>query len=70
MGYSLCEIVKLDQKQNVEKHAKNVSRATTELFYAKIHSRKTAQYLKNNKCFKIRKICDNAWAIAFAKSSN
>ena len=28
------------KNQNVEKHAKNVSRATTELFYAKIHSKK------------------------------
>ena len=41
--------------QNVEKHAKKVSRATTELFYAKIHS-KNALYSKNNKCVRIREI--------------
>ena len=39
-NYSPYKIVNLGEKQNVEKHTKNVSRATTELFYAKIHSNK------------------------------
>ena len=30
---------------------------------------KNTKYLKNNKWFKIGKICHNVWAIAFAKSS-
>ena len=51
-----------------EKHAKNVSKATTEMFYAKIHS-KNAWSSKNEKCSIIRKFCDNAWAIAFAETS-
>ena len=30
---------------------------------------KNPKYLKNNNCFKIGKICVNAWAIGFGKSS-
>ena len=41
-----------------------MSRTTRELFNAKMHS-KNALYPENNKCFKIGKMCDNAWAIAF-----
>ena len=49
---------------------KNVTVATTELFYGKIHSQKRVILeKKKNKCFKIAKISDIAWAIAFAKSS-
>ena len=68
MGYSLCKIFYLGRKLKCSKRCEKRSRATTEMSYAKSHSR-NAQSLKNNRRCKVGEFCDSAWATAFAKTS-